>query len=287
MAVYWVYILECSNGSFYTGYTNNLEKRYQDHCNGKGAKYTKSFKPKNIAQQWRFSSKNLALKAEGLIKKLSRKEKERVIECPELLTSPLLLGRKLGLKRSKHESIALSLVNHDDLSPVNPQFELYLTYIDGYLDAALCLFDSFYVNKKDVGHYLHTVIYPVLFCLGHAIELMLKFLLIFHNKKNVSGHNLNKLFQELRTITDLRYKKPDFVELAIFEVTVESVIKFFMEIDGQDMEGFRYPVKSDFVKNSLNRVCSVKWQAMHEAAKEIKEHFQVLSALIILDGDLS
>ena len=42
---FWVYILECANGGSYTGYTNNLQKRYQEHCEGKGAKYTRSFKP--------------------------------------------------------------------------------------------------------------------------------------------------------------------------------------------------------------------------------------------------
>ena len=35
-ATYWVYILECKNGAFYTGYTNDVEKRYRDHCAGEG-----------------------------------------------------------------------------------------------------------------------------------------------------------------------------------------------------------------------------------------------------------
>ncbi len=80
MAVYWVYILECSNGSFYTGYTHNLEKRYQEHCEGKGAKYTKSFKPVKIAQTWQFESQSLAMKAEALIKRLKRSDKLKLIQ---------------------------------------------------------------------------------------------------------------------------------------------------------------------------------------------------------------
>ncbi len=82
---YWAYILECSNGAFYTGWTNDLEKRYRDHCEGKGAKYTRSFKPVKIAQKWQFSSQSLAMQAEAQIKKLSLKEKKKVISNPELL----------------------------------------------------------------------------------------------------------------------------------------------------------------------------------------------------------
>lgn len=47
---YWVYMLLCENNTYYTGYTNNLEKRYQSHVGGNGGcKYTRSFKPLKIA----------------------------------------------------------------------------------------------------------------------------------------------------------------------------------------------------------------------------------------------
>ena len=42
---YWVYILLCNNNNYYTGYTTDLNKRYDAHLKGKGAKYTRSFKP--------------------------------------------------------------------------------------------------------------------------------------------------------------------------------------------------------------------------------------------------
>ena len=45
---WYVYILRCKDNSLYTGITNNLEKRYQDHCEKKGAKYTKSHLVKKI-----------------------------------------------------------------------------------------------------------------------------------------------------------------------------------------------------------------------------------------------
>ena len=46
---FWLYMLECENGSFYTGYTKNLAIRYYQHINGKqSARYTRSFKPVKI-----------------------------------------------------------------------------------------------------------------------------------------------------------------------------------------------------------------------------------------------
>lgn len=84
---YWVYILHCNNNSYYTGYTNDLEKRYQSHVDGTGkCKYTRSFKPTSIAQSWKISgSKTQAMRIEALIKRLSRAEKEKLIQNPELL----------------------------------------------------------------------------------------------------------------------------------------------------------------------------------------------------------
>lgn len=84
---YWVYILLCENNSYYTGYTNDLKKRYQSHVNGTGkCKYTRSFKPLSIAQSWQIQGDKLqALKLERYIKKLSRSQKEHLIHNPCLL----------------------------------------------------------------------------------------------------------------------------------------------------------------------------------------------------------
>ena len=81
---YWVYILLCSNNSYYTGYTNDLNKRYQSHVNGTGrCKYTRSFKPLCIAQSWQINgSKAQAMKVERFIKKLSHSEKQKIIAEP-------------------------------------------------------------------------------------------------------------------------------------------------------------------------------------------------------------
>ncbi len=85
---YWVYILHCDNNSYYTGYTKDLNKRYQAHLNGTSkCKYTRSFKPVAIAQSWKIAGdKSQAMKIENSVKKLSRAQKEKIIADPTLLS---------------------------------------------------------------------------------------------------------------------------------------------------------------------------------------------------------
>jgi len=89
---FWLYLLECENGSFYTGYTKNLAIRYYQHRGGKhSAKYTRSFKPVRIAQCWRlFDTVGTALKVERYIKSQDRKTKEFWVENPEELRRRVL-----------------------------------------------------------------------------------------------------------------------------------------------------------------------------------------------------
>jgi putative endonuclease len=63
----------------YCGYTNNIEKRIKKHNDGKGAKYTKTRLPVKLVYFEKFDSKSDALKREHYIKKLSRKEKLKII----------------------------------------------------------------------------------------------------------------------------------------------------------------------------------------------------------------
>ncbi len=86
---YWVYILLCENQNYYTGYTDNLEKRYRSHVEGTAkCKYTRSFKPLRIAQSWMIEGdKSLAMRTERLIKQLSKKEKIQLISNPFMLAT--------------------------------------------------------------------------------------------------------------------------------------------------------------------------------------------------------
>ena len=75
--MYFVYVLLCADGSLYTGSTNDIEKRFEAHKNGKGAAYTKSHKPVKIIYSQECKTKGEALKREAEIKKLKRSEKIR------------------------------------------------------------------------------------------------------------------------------------------------------------------------------------------------------------------
>jgi len=78
--MYYVYILLCRDGSYYTGSTNDVEKRFKDHLKGRGARYTKSHKPVKIIYEEKFNTKSEALKRETEIKKLSRNKKEALAQ---------------------------------------------------------------------------------------------------------------------------------------------------------------------------------------------------------------
>ena len=78
--MYYVYMLKCADGSLYTGYTNDLQKRVDAHNSGRGAKYTKSRLPVRLVYSEEHESKSSALKREAEIKKLTRSQKERLIK---------------------------------------------------------------------------------------------------------------------------------------------------------------------------------------------------------------
>lgn len=76
----YTYILKCFDGTYYTGWTNCLEKRIQMHNRGKGAKYTKSRRPVELVYYEEFDDKRLAMKREWAIKQLTHQEKEKLIK---------------------------------------------------------------------------------------------------------------------------------------------------------------------------------------------------------------
>lgn len=75
--MWYVYLLLCEDGSFYTGVSNNLEKRFLDHQTGRGAKYTRSHKPVKLIHQEGFATHSEALKREIEIKGWNRATKIR------------------------------------------------------------------------------------------------------------------------------------------------------------------------------------------------------------------
>ncbi|WP_276299753.1 GIY-YIG nuclease family protein [Halorussus lipolyticus] len=79
MPVHWVYILECDDGSFYTGYTTDVERRVREHDRGEGAKYTRGRTPVELVHTEEFDSQSAAMSREYEIKQLSRRQKEQLV----------------------------------------------------------------------------------------------------------------------------------------------------------------------------------------------------------------
>ena len=75
----FTYIVKCSDGSLYTGWTTDIEKRLEAHNSGKGAKYTKSRRPVTLVYYEEFATKEEAMKREYAIKQMKREEKKALI----------------------------------------------------------------------------------------------------------------------------------------------------------------------------------------------------------------
>lgn len=75
MKMHYVYILQCADGTLYTGWTTNLEKRIKNHNDKKGAKYTRSRTPVSLYYYEEYETKNEALKREAEIKRMPRCKK--------------------------------------------------------------------------------------------------------------------------------------------------------------------------------------------------------------------
>ena len=75
----YMYVVECRDGSYYTGYTTDVKKRLAVHNSGKGAKYTRARLPVKLIYVEGFVSKEEAMSAEVLLKRKKRPQKERFL----------------------------------------------------------------------------------------------------------------------------------------------------------------------------------------------------------------
>lgn len=75
----YVYMVRCRDGTLYTGWTNDIERRIEAHNSGKGAKYTKSRRPVVLVYCEEFATKKEAMQREYEIKHMGKKEKENLI----------------------------------------------------------------------------------------------------------------------------------------------------------------------------------------------------------------
>lgn len=76
---WYLYMLRCADGTLYTGITTDVEKRFQAHSQGRGAKYTRGRGPLTLVYQEACGTHSDALRREAAVKKLSRAEKEALV----------------------------------------------------------------------------------------------------------------------------------------------------------------------------------------------------------------
>lgn len=74
----YAYLVRCSDGSLYAGWTNDIEKRLKSHNAGTGAKYTRARLPVTLAYLETFDTKSEAMKREAALKKLTHRQKEQI-----------------------------------------------------------------------------------------------------------------------------------------------------------------------------------------------------------------
>jgi putative endonuclease len=77
--MYWIYILECNDGSLYTGITTDVARRFKEHQNGMGGHYTRAHAPQRILYKEKATHRSAALKREAEIKKWNRDKKIELI----------------------------------------------------------------------------------------------------------------------------------------------------------------------------------------------------------------
>ncbi|EIT84202.1 hypothetical protein A374_16803 [Fictibacillus macauensis ZFHKF-1] len=89
---HYVYMIRCGDGTLYTGYATDVQKRFSMHERGKGAKYTRGRGPLVLVYEQAYCSKEEAMKAEYAIKQLSKRKKEQFIKkgaTPRVCTEEL------------------------------------------------------------------------------------------------------------------------------------------------------------------------------------------------------
>ncbi|AHG02548.1 hypothetical protein HALDL1_02040 [Halobacterium sp. DL1] len=77
--MHYVYVLECSDGTYYTGYTTDVDRRVDEHDAGEGAKYTRGRTPVELRHVESYETRAAAMSREYEIKQLSRPEKEQLL----------------------------------------------------------------------------------------------------------------------------------------------------------------------------------------------------------------
>ena len=99
-----VYIIKASDGSLYTGITTDIERRWREHCDGKGAKYFRGRSPSDLAYMEACQDRSGASRREAAIKQLTRKQKQLLIQSGANALDCSFLKSMKSMKSMKGES---------------------------------------------------------------------------------------------------------------------------------------------------------------------------------------
>jgi putative endonuclease len=105
MTAEWsLYLVRCRNGSLYTGITTDVERRFEEHCAGTGAKYLRGKAPLTLEFQCRIGDRGDALRLEYLVKRLGKEQKEALL-------------REAGTDPESLQNFVAALAGRDPLDP--------------------------------------------------------------------------------------------------------------------------------------------------------------------------
>lgn len=99
---HFVYMLRCKGNRIYTGYAVDVDARFKQHSEGKGARFTKAFPPECILRQFELKTKEEALRLEARIKKLSPSQKKLLV-ASDMSATPIETELLAGLKETLEE----------------------------------------------------------------------------------------------------------------------------------------------------------------------------------------
>jgi putative endonuclease len=98
---WYLYLIECADGSLYAGVTTDVERRFQEHLSGKGARYTRSHKPLRLVASCPVGSRSEALRAELALKRLPKAGKIAALTSPKFPAGATFKTAVAGKKAAK------------------------------------------------------------------------------------------------------------------------------------------------------------------------------------------
>jgi predicted GIY-YIG superfamily endonuclease/GNAT superfamily N-acetyltransferase len=151
---WWVYIVECSDGSYYTGISNDINKRLDKHNLGCGAQYTKTRAPVDLIYFEKHSNRSVAAKREYQIKQLTRQEKEKLVDS--FLSNVVGLEENcLSISKILADSFGLKIIITNQENQELARAFLYIMQNDLH-ERPFALLEDVFVEPGNRGHGLGT-----------------------------------------------------------------------------------------------------------------------------------